>query len=50
MHEELDITKTVRENFLKQKIEYPDQQLISLLNHYLFDMKFLDKKVSELSG
>ncbi|RKW24998.1 ABC transporter ATP-binding protein [Candidatus Gracilibacteria bacterium] len=50
MHEELDTTKTVRENFLKQKIEYPDQQLISLLNHYLFDMKFLDKKVSELSG
>jgi hypothetical protein len=28
MHEELDENKTVRENFLKHKIEYPDQQLI----------------------
>ena len=50
MHEELDENKTVRENFLKHKIEYPDQQLIWLLSHYLFDAKLLDKKVSELSG
>ena len=50
MHEELDENKTVRENFLKHKIEYPDQQLIWLLSHYLFDVKILDKKVSELSG
>ncbi|RKW22632.1 ABC transporter ATP-binding protein [Candidatus Gracilibacteria bacterium] len=50
MHEELDENKTVRENFLKHKIEYPDQQLIGLLSHYLFDVKILGKKVSELSG
>ena len=50
MHEELDNTKTVRENFLKHKIEYPDQQLIWLLTHYLFEANILDKKVSELSG
>lgn len=50
MHEELDNTKTVKENFLKHWIEYSDQQFIWLLNHYLFDRTFLDKKVSELSG
>lgn len=50
MHEELDENKTIKENFYKHWIEYSDQQLIWLLNHYLFDVKFLDKKVSELSG
>lgn len=50
MHEELDTNKTVRENFLKHSIQFSDQQLIWLLNHYLFDITFLDKKVSELSG
>lgn len=49
MHEELDKTKTVRENFEKQWFHFPDQQLIWLLSRYLFDKTVLDKKVSELS-
>lgn len=50
MHEELDNNKTVRENFEKHWLNYSEQQLISLLNNYLFDRTFVDKKVSELSG
>ncbi len=49
MHEELDKSKTVRENFEKQWLNYPDQHLIWLLNHYLFEKTDLDKRVSELS-
>ena len=49
MHEELDKNKTVRENFENHWFNYPDQHLIWLLNHYLFEKSDLDKKVSELS-
>lgn len=49
MHEELDRSKTVRENFEKQWFSFPDQQLIWLLSRYLFDKTALDKKVWELS-
>lgn len=49
MHEELDKEKTVRDNFIKQWFNFPDQQLISILSRYLFDKTVLDKKVSELS-
>lgn len=50
LHEELDKTITVRQNFEKAWFLYPDQHLIGLLSHYLFDKTVLDKKVSELSG
>lgn len=49
MHEELDKNKTVRENFEKHWFSYPDQHLIWLLSHYLFEKADLDKKISELS-
>lgn len=49
MHEELDKNKTVRENFEKHGFSYPDQHLIWLLSHYLFEKSDLDKKISELS-
>lgn len=49
MHEELHKELTVRENFEKQGFSFPDQHLISILSHYLFDKNILDKKVSELS-
>lgn len=50
MHEELDKTKTVRENFQKHGLIFPDQHLIAILKHYLFDTEDIDKKVSQLSG
>ena len=50
MHEELDKNKTVRENFEKHWIEYPDENLIWLIKHYLFEKDDLDRKVSSLSG
>ncbi len=50
MHEELDKSLTLRENFYKHWLEYPDEHLIGLLRHYLFEKTDLDKKVSELSG
>jgi len=49
MHEELDKNKTVRDNFEKHWLCYPDQHLIWLLSHYLFEKADLDKKISELS-
>ena len=49
LHEELDKEKTVRENFIKHWIIYPDQHLIWILNHYLFDKNDIDKKVKLLS-
>jgi ATP-binding cassette subfamily F protein 3 len=49
LHEELDKEKTVRENFEKNWIFYPDQQLIWYLNHYLIDKSHVDKKVKHLS-
>lgn len=50
MHEELDKTKTVRQNFEKHWFNFADQHLIWLLNNYLFEKTTLDKKVSDLSG
>jgi ATP-binding cassette subfamily F protein 3 len=49
MHEELDKNKTIRQNFEKHWFNYPDQHLIWLLNHYLFEKSDIDKKISELS-
>jgi len=40
----------MRENFQKHGINYPDEQLIGLIKHYLFEREDLDKKVSALSG
>jgi len=50
MHEELNKNKTVRENFELNGFHFPDQHLIWLLSHYLFNKNDLDKKVSDLSG
>ncbi|MDD2907275.1 MAG: ABC-F family ATP-binding cassette domain-containing protein [Candidatus Gracilibacteria bacterium] len=49
-HEELKKDKTVRENFELAGINYPEQNLIGLIKHYLFEREDLDKKVSDLSG
>jgi len=49
MHEELDKTKTVRENFQKHGLMFPDQHLIAILKHYLFEVEDIDKPVSQLS-
>lgn len=49
MHEELDKTKTVRENYEMQGFHYPDQQLAAILSHYLFDHADINKKVWDLS-
>ena len=40
----------MRENFQNHGINYPDEHLIGLIKHYLFERQDLDKKVSELSG
>ena len=50
MHEELDKSKTVRDNFVKHGINYPDEHLIGLIKHYLFEREDLDRTVSTLSG
>lgn len=50
LHEELKKNKTVRENFELAGINYPEQNLIWLIKHYLFEKEDLDKKVSDLSG
>lgn len=50
LHEELRKDKTIRENFELNWINYPEQNLIWLLKHYLFEREDLDKKVSDLSG
>jgi ATP-binding cassette subfamily F protein 3 len=49
LHEELDKNKTIRENFMKHWINYPDEHLIGLLKRYLFEKDDLDRKVLELS-
>lgn len=49
MHEELDRESTIRQNFEKFWINYPDQQLIWLLHHYLFEKEDIEKKVKYLS-
>jgi ATP-binding cassette subfamily F protein 3 len=50
MHEELHRDLTMRDNFHKHGVNYPDEHLIWLIKHYLFEKTDLDKKVSELSG
>ena len=50
LHEELYKDLTVRDNFKKHGIDYPDEQLISIMKHYLFDKEDINKKVSDLSG
>ena len=50
MHEELVRDKTMRENFKLHGINYPDEHLIGLVKHYLFEKEDLDKKVSQFSG
>ena len=50
MHEELDKNKSVRDNFKKHGINYPDEHLIWLMKHYLFEKEDLDRIVSTLSG
>ncbi len=50
MHEELYKDLTMRENFHRHWVNYPDEHLIGLIKHYLFEKTDLDKKVSELSG
>ena len=40
---------TLRDNFIKQWINYPDEHLIWLIKHYLFEKTDLDKKISDLS-
>lgn len=40
----------MRENFQNHGIHLPDEHLIGLIKHYLFEKGDLDKKVSELSG
>jgi len=49
LHEELDKNKTIRDNFIKFGLEYPDEFLIWFLKHYLFEKTDLDKKVKDLS-
>lgn len=49
MHEELDKNKTVKENFEKHGLMYPEQHLIAILKHYLFEVTDIDKKVCDLS-
>ncbi len=49
MHEELDKKLTVRDNFKLHGIDYPDEHLIWIMRHYLFEREDLDKKVWELS-
>ncbi len=49
MHEELDKNKTIKENFEIHWLHYPEQHLIAILTHYLFDRADIDKKVSDLS-
>ncbi len=50
LHEELDKNLSVRDNFKKHWLDYPDEHLIWLLNHYLFSKEDIDKKVWDLSG
>jgi ATP-binding cassette subfamily F protein 3 len=50
IHEELDKNKTIRENFQKHGLLFPDQHLIAILKHYLFEVEDIDKRVSQLSG
>ncbi|MDD3302711.1 MAG: ABC-F family ATP-binding cassette domain-containing protein [Candidatus Gracilibacteria bacterium] len=50
MHDELKKDKTIRENFILHGFDYPEQHLIAILKHYLFDYEDINKKVENLSG
>lgn len=50
MHEELDKNASVRKNFEQHGLHYPDQHLIAILKHYLFEVSDIDKQVKDLSG
>jgi len=50
MHEELDLEKTIRENFLKFNISLTQEQLIWYLKYYLLDRELINKSVKYLSG
>ncbi len=50
LHEELDKSKTIKENFEKFGFHYPDNHLASILAHSLFTYEDVHKKVSDLSG
>lgn len=50
LHEELQRDKTMRENLELNGIRYPDEHLIGLIKHYLFEREDLDKRVCDLSG
>ena len=50
MHEELDKTLTIKQNFEKHGLLYDEQSLIGFLRHYLFERADIDKKVANLSG
>lgn len=49
LHEELDKSLTIKQNFEKHWLHYPEQHIISILRHYLFDREDIDKRVSSLS-
>jgi len=49
MHDELKKEKTIRENFILHWFDYPEQHLIAILKHYLFDYDDINKKVENLS-
>lgn len=49
LHEELDKTLSIKQNFEKFGFHYPDNHLASILAHYLFTYEDVHKKVWELS-
>jgi len=49
MHEELDMKKTIRENFEKHWIVMSNEQMIWYLKYYLIDKELIDKPVESLS-
>lgn len=49
MHEELDKSKNIRDNFQKFWLEFDEQHLISILKYYLFEREDIEKKVWDLS-
>jgi ATP-binding cassette, subfamily F, member 3 len=50
LHEELDRTKTIKENFELHWLHYSDQIITSILANYLFSYEDIYKKVGDLSG
>ena len=50
LHEELDRTKTIKQNFELHGLHYSDQIITSVLSNYLFSYEDIYKKVGDLSG